>query len=113
MIKSGLTGVIGFTSFLRNDRIGGTCEHNRGREILILKNPMGSVGQKIVASDVDEKGLGPLGLGEFAIGARDRIDSGGVDDEVDAAELEYGRAHRFCEALGGTQIDAGAGDKFG
>ena len=88
MVQSGFARVVGFAAFFRHNCIGGTGEHEGNGKILIPENRIGFLGEKIVPGDVDEERFCPKCLGKFAFRSGNGIDSGGVQDEVEASELQ-------------------------
>ena len=100
VIESRLAGVVGLAAFLGNHSVGGTGKHHGGWQALVFEYPLGLPGKKIIAGDIDEECLCPLCVGEFAVGAGHGIDRGGVDDDVDAAELRDREIRRLRKGGG-------------
>ncbi len=56
MVERGLADVVGFAAEFGDYGVGGTGEHDGGRQLLIVEDPLGCFGQKIVAGYVDREG---------------------------------------------------------
>src|SRR5256885_650351 len=109
MIQSSFARVVGFAASVRHNRIGGAGEHEGDRESLIPKNRIGFLGEKIVASDVYEERLSPESFGKFAFRSGNGIDRSGVQNKIDASELENSCAKSVSDATCGAEIHANGG----
>jgi len=105
VIESCLARVVSLAAFLRDHSVGGTGKHHGGRQTLIFEYPLRLPGKKIVAGDVDQKGLRPLCFGEFPVDAGHGIYGGRVDDDIKTAKLRNREMCRFRKRGSGTEID--------
>ena len=107
--EGGLADVVGFAAALGDDGVRGTGEHDAGVDSLLGKDLRGLVGEQVVRSDVDFERRGPLRIADDAVGRR-RKERGGVDEDVDAAELADGGIERRADRLAIADVDAGPAD---
>ena len=87
MIQGCLAGVVGFAAFLGDNRVRGTGQHHRRRQVLIFEYPFSLASEKIISGYVDQERLGPLRIGKLSIGSGHGIDRSGINDDVDSAEF--------------------------
>jgi hypothetical protein len=73
------------------------------------KTGCGLVGEHKVGSDVDLEGEAPHGIGDDAVGRRGE-DGGGVDEDVEAAELADGFVQGGADGLAVADVDGDAAD---
>ena len=105
MIDGGLADIVGLAARLRHHGVRRAREHHRRGQLLRLQDLRDGLGEHEVAGDVDVQRFGPRRLGHRARQIGAWINRGGVDEHVDAAELQHGRAERRVDALTRREID--------
>ena len=101
MVDRGLADIVRLAAGLRHDRVRRAGEHDRRRQILRAQHAPRLVDQHVVAGDVDGERATPHRLWCAGARLRRRIDGGGIDDDIDAAELEDRRAQHRRHAVPG------------
>src|ERR1035441_9088362 len=106
MAERGFGDIVRLSAAFGDHRVGRTGEHNTGVDTLRIEDGVRLVGENKVGSDVDLEGEAPHGIGDDAVGRRGE-DCGGVDEDVQPAELTDGCVQGGVDGLAVANIDGG------